>query len=46
LDEVSGQLNDQLANSNATDLNGFEDTLGADFTNLGDFLNLGDVAGI
>jgi hypothetical protein len=40
LDEVSGQLNDQLANGNATDLGGFEDTLNADFTNLGDFLGL------
>jgi hypothetical protein len=40
LDEVSGQLNDQLANANATDLSGFDSVLGADFTNLGDFLGL------
>jgi hypothetical protein len=38
LDEVSGQINDQLANSNAIDVSGFDDALGADFTNLGDFL--------
>jgi hypothetical protein len=46
LDEVSGQLNDQLANANATDVAGFGDVLNGDFTNLGDFLNLGDFAGI
>jgi hypothetical protein len=38
LDEVSTQINDQLANSNAIDVNGFDDLLGTDFTNLGDFL--------
>jgi hypothetical protein len=40
LDEVSGQINDQLANSNAIDVNGFDDLLGQDFTNLGDFLGI------
>jgi hypothetical protein len=40
LQEVSGQLNDQLANSNATDLGGFDSALDADFTNLADFLAL------
>jgi hypothetical protein len=40
LEEVSGQLNDQLANSNAVDVNGFDAVLDQDFTNLGDFLNL------
>jgi predicted transglutaminase-like cysteine proteinase len=40
LQEVSGQLNDQLSNANAFDLSGFDSVLGADFTNLGDFLGL------
>jgi hypothetical protein len=42
LQEVSGQLNDQLSNSNSIDLGGFDSALDQDFTNLGDFSNLGD----
>jgi hypothetical protein len=45
LQEVSGQLNDQLANANSIDLGGFDSVLDQDFTNLGDFLNPGDFLG-
>jgi hypothetical protein len=45
LDEVSGQINDQLANTNAFDISGFDSVLDQDFTNIGDFLNPGDFLG-
>jgi hypothetical protein len=40
LDEVSGQLNDQLSNANAFDLSGFDSVLDSNVTNLGDFLGI------